>query len=176
MLGSILKNLVGYDGLIIILAIGNGVFIIPKLRSISYELRRQLQSTVYTPIEVLLQEKSINSKKSLDLNELQNLREKEVFYYHIFDTVNSIFPLMGILGTIIGLLRMVGMDTELVMSNFTIALTSTFWGLVFAIAYRAVDGIMVPVYYQNQENLQLIFERLDRFEKNNNEVLNEENG
>lgn len=158
---SILKNLLGYDLLIIILAIVNGFFVLNKLRKTSVSLRRQLQGTIYLPIEMLLNTVQNSSKKSLNLHRLQELREKEVFYYHIFDTINSVFPLMGILGTIIGLLRMVGFESEMIMNNFTIALTSTFWGLIFAIGFKAVDGIVAPMFYQNSENLQLIYERLD---------------
>lgn len=161
MIGNLLKNLIGYDILIIILAVVNGVIVIPKLKSCSLTLRKKLQGTIYLPIEMILESINGNRKKKIDLHELQELREKEVFYYHIFDTINGIFPLMGILGTIIGLLRMVGMDSNIVMSNFTIALTSTFWGLVFSIGFKAIDGILAPNYYQNQENLQLIYERMD---------------
>lgn len=163
---SILKNLLGYDLLIVILAFVNVLYVIRKLNEISKALRSKLQSTVYLPIEVLLKA-GISNKESdmttnkLDLHELQALREKELVYYHLFNTINGIFPLLGILGTIIGLLRMVGMESQMVMSNFTLALTSTFWGLVFSILFKAVDGKIAPTYYQNQENLQLLFERMD---------------
>lgn len=158
---SILKNLLGYDLLIIALALVNGVFVLTRLRKTSMFLRRQLQGTIYLPIEILLNSVQKGTDKALNLHQLQELREKEVFYYHIFDTINSVFPLMGILGTIIGLLRMVGLESDLIMSNFTIALTSTFWGLVFAIGFKAADGIVAPMFYQNSENLQLIYERID---------------
>lgn len=162
---SILKNLLGYDLLIIALAVVNVLYVIRKLNDISKALRGKLQSTVYLPIEVLLKaginDKSNTTAGKVDLHELQALREKELVYYHLFNTINGIFPLLGILGTIIGLLRMVGVDSQMVMSNFTIALTSTFWGLVFSIVFKAVDGKIAPTYYQNQENLQLLFERMD---------------
>jgi chemotaxis protein MotA len=135
--------------------------IVPRLKKYSSTLRKKLQGTIYLPIELILEAVTSKRKNNIDLHELQELREKEVFYYHIFDTINSIFPLMGILGTIIGLLGMVGMDSGIVMSNFTIALTSTFWGLVFSIGFKAFDGILAPDFYQNQENLQLIYERMD---------------
>lgn len=163
MIGSLAKNLIGYDGIILLLALVNGIYIVPKLKSHGYRLRKALQGTIYAPIHMFYD--TNQPKQTIDLHELQDLREKEVLYYHVFDTINSIFPLMGILGTIIGLLRMVGMDTSLIMSNFTIALTSTFWGLVFAIIFKAVDGTIAPVYMQNQENLQMIFERIDRMKE-----------
>ncbi len=161
MFASILKNLIGYDFLIICLALFNGIWIVHRLRVTSGMLRQKLQGTIYLPIEFILESIRANQDKKINLHELQALREKEVFYYHLFGTVNGIFPLMGILGTIIGLLGMVGMESSMIMSNFTIALTSTFWGLVFSIGFRALDGMLAPVFYQNQENLQLIYERMD---------------
>ncbi len=161
MFTSILKNLIGYDFLIICLALFNGLWIVQRLRGVSGKLRQKLQGTIYLPIEFILESIKANNEKKINLHELQSLREKEVFYYHLFTTVNGIFPLMGILGTIIGLLGMVGMESSMIMNNFTIALTSTFWGLIFSIGFRALDGMLAPVFYQNQENLQLIYERMD---------------
>ncbi len=92
----------------------------------------------------------------VNIHELQELREKEVMYFHLFGTINSVFPLLGILGTIIGLLRMIGLESTIVMSNFTIALTSTFWGLVFAIVFKAIDGMIAPVFYQKSRKFTII--------------------
>jgi len=161
MLLSLAKNLLGFDAIIIVLALFNALFVLRRLREVTTKLRSKLQSTVYLPIELLLNLVEPNKNKKIDLHELQELRERELVYYHMFGTVNGIFPLLGILGTIVGLLRMVGMESQLVMSNFTIALTSTFWGLVFSIIFKAIDGMLAPSFYQNQENLQLLFERMD---------------
>ncbi|WZL80082.1 MotA/TolQ/ExbB proton channel family protein [Vallitaleaceae bacterium 9-2] len=161
MFNNILRNIFGYDMIIILLAVFNGVFIIPRLRKYSNALRKKCQGTVYLPIQLLIA--GIQSAKNtrVNIHELQELREKEVMYFHLFGTINSVFPLLGILGTIIGLLRMIGLESTVVMSNFTLALTSTFWGLVFAIIFKAIDGMLAPVFYQNQENLQLLYERID---------------
>ena len=161
MLKNILNNIIGYDLIIIILALFNSVFIIPKLRRYSLDLRKKCQGTVYLPIQLLIAGIKNSNNKRIDIHELQELREKEVMYFHLFGTINSVFPLLGILGTIIGLLRMIGLESSMVMNNFTIALTSTFWGLVFAIIFKAIDGMVAPVFYQNQENLQLLYERID---------------
>jgi biopolymer transport protein ExbB len=161
MLSSIGKNLLGFDAIIIVLALFNAFYVIRKLKETTTSLRKRLQTTVYLPIERLLSLMDAPKDKELNLHELQSLREKELVYYHLFATLNSLFPLLGILGTIIGLLRMVGMENQLVMANFTLALTSTFWGLVFSIIFKAIDGMIAPNFYQNQENLQLLFERMD---------------
>lgn len=162
---NLLKNLLGYDAIIILLACFNVFYVLKTLNEVSKALRNKLQSTIYLPIEMLLktynQEPAPSENNPLDLHRFQALRERELVYYHMFNTVNGIFPLLGILGTIIGMLKMVGMESQMVMSNFTLALTSTFWGLVFSIIFKAIDGRIAPVFYQNQENLQLMFERMD---------------
>ena len=65
---------------------------------------------------------------------------------------------MGILGTVISLLGMVG-DMTNVQDNFYGALTSTFWGLVFAIIFKFLDGIISAKIDDNEKNVQLYLER-----------------
>ncbi len=162
MISNILNNLWGYDFIIIFLALVNGLFVVPRLRMCSIALRKECQGTIYLPIQILIEGIQSTSKSRVNIHELQEMREKEVMYFHLFETINSVFPLLGILGTIIGLLRMVGLESAVVMSNFTLALTSTFWGLIFAIFFKGVDGVIAPRFYQNQENLQLLYERVDK--------------
>ena len=161
MIMILLKNLLGYDAIIILLAIINSFLVIPRLKKSSSLLRKNLQNTVYLPVELILESFGQGKKRKIDLHELQELREKEVRNYQLFDTINSLFPLLGILGTIIGLLLMTESNTREVMGNFMVALTSTFWGLVFSILFKAYDASVAPAFYQNGENVKLLFERID---------------
>ena len=78
--------------------------------------------------------------------------------YSLFVNLTGIFPLLGILGTVISLLGMVG-DMTNVQDNFYGALTSTFWGLVFAIIFKFLDGIISAKIEDNEKNVQLYLER-----------------
>ena len=78
-----------------------------------------------------------------------------VFY---FTKKSADVPLLGILGTVISLLGMVG-DMTNVQDNFYGALTSTFWGLVFAIIFKFLDGIISAKIEDNEKNVQLYLER-----------------
>lgn len=69
------------------------------------------------------------------------MRNRTGSLYSLFVNLTGIFPLLGILGTVISLLGMVG-DMTNVQDNFYGALTSTFWGLVFAIIFKFLDGII----------------------------------
>ncbi len=91
------------------------------------------------------------------------MRSDEIHFYSIFSSVNSAFPMVGMLGTILSLLRMVEQSQEHVTISFTVALTSTFWGLVFALAFKAVDATLQPMVEQNRENLKMLLERVDLY-------------
>ena len=43
--------------------------------------------------------------------------------------------------------------------NFFSALTSTFWGLVFAIIFKLLDGFLVSRIEDNDKNVTLLLER-----------------
>lgn len=73
--------------------------------------------------------------------DIVSMRNRTGSLYSLFVNLTGIFPLLGILGTVISLLGMVG-DMTNVQDNFYGALTSTFWGLVFAIIFKFLDGII----------------------------------
>jgi flagellar motor component MotA len=103
--------------------------------------------------------------KKLDFNALFAMRSDEIHYYSIFSAINSAFPLLGMLGTILALLGMVDLARQDVTLSFTVALTSTFWGLLCALGFKAVDAMLAPSVEQNQENLKMLLERVDQYEE-----------
>ncbi len=64
-------------------------------------------------------------------------------WVHYYSILTTIFPLLGILGTVCALLQ-VSSDFSDVQGNFLIALSSTFWGLVAAIVSKAGEGLFSP--------------------------------
>lgn len=162
MLKIIATNLLGYDLLIMIVALVNGLYIYPRARRASIQLRDHLQPKVYVPIELLMERIRGKDNKKIDLNAMKSMRSDEIHFYSIFTSINSAFPMLGMLGTIFSLLGMLDLSQQEVALNFSVALTSTFWGLVFALVFKAIDAALSPVVEQNQENLKLILERLDQ--------------
>ena len=83
---------------------------------------------------------------------------------HWYSTLMTIFPFLGILGTVIALLS-VGTDFSNVKPNFLLALTSTFWGLIGAILSKFGEG----TFANNFERLKTYFEMFtkDRLELEN---------
>ena len=53
-------------------------------------------------------------------------------------------------------------------SNFYLALTSTFWGLVFAIIFKMLDGFILSRIEDNEKTVALYLERnIAEYEKVN---------
>ncbi|MDW7670464.1 MAG: MotA/TolQ/ExbB proton channel family protein [Bacillota bacterium] len=163
MIRIILRNLLGYDVLILLLAVFNAVVIYPRTKSYSLLLKNQLQPKIYVPVALLMERVKGKREDKLNLNALIGMRSDEIQYYSIFSAINSAFPMMGMLGTILSLLNMVETAQQQVTLNFTIALTSTLWGLIFALAFKAVDATLYPMVEQNRENLKMLLERVDLY-------------
>lgn len=157
----ILTNLFGYDLLIVLLAVINAFVVYPRAKRASTHLKDLLQPKIYIPITLLMARIKDPHPDKLDLNSMKSMHADEIHYYSIFTSINSAFPMMGMLGTILSLLGLLNMSQAQVTLNFTTALTSTFWGLIFALLFKAVDATLSPVVDQNQENLKMILERMD---------------
>ena len=63
--------------------------------------------------------------------------------YTLFITLISIFPLLGMLGTVIALLGLDMSTAEAISNaknNFFGALTSTAWGIIFAVVFKIINA------------------------------------
>ena len=75
------------------------------------------------------------------LAKMYGLRGRTSRAYALFANMTAIFPLLGILGTVIALLSMTG-DLAAMETNFLAALTSTFWGLIASIIFKFLDSFI----------------------------------
>ena len=126
----------GFDGLIFIIALVNaGIFYMAR-KSIM-ELYDTMHRRVYAPSPKEEREKLIGEVETLTDQQVDSLRETAVKWYTIFGTITGIFPLMGILGTVISLLSMV----------------------VFAIIYKFLDGFISPKLEDGERSVELFFNR-----------------
>jgi hypothetical protein len=157
----IFNNLIGYDGFIILMGIFNG-FIAYQLKSKTDLLYESLNPTVYMPINKVLLK--VHEEKSIDLHSMRQLKEQETKLSHIFNSLSNLFPLMGILGTIISLIKLVTLSGSEIIINFSTALTSTFWGLIGAVVFKAIGGLLHGKIETNSEMLTILFNRVDHFE------------
>lgn len=64
--------------------------------------------------------------------------------YTMFTTMITIFPLLGMLGTVCGLLGLdlANGDMDNIKNNFFIALTSTAWGIIFSVIFKILNSFV----------------------------------
>ena len=164
MFTMIKENFFKFDFIIVILGLLN-LFIYLKVKKTSVLLKKDLRPTFNLSLMEL--EKSVIKPSENHVSWLQEKHkqfEDQEKYLYLFGAINSSFTLLGILGTVLSLLRITVFESELVRTNFTLALTSTMWGLAFALIYKMVEGFIVSVTTQNEKDLNLIRERIDKFD------------
>ncbi len=103
---------------------------------------------VFFMITVVLRKVIINERKNPNRSDNKNLLYHAAVAsktYTIFITFISIFPLLGMLGTVFGLLGLdlASGDMENIKNNFFIALTSTAWGIIFSVIYKIADALFL---------------------------------
>ncbi len=151
------QNLFGFDILIFLTAALNAVFYY-FARKLTLNLYSQLHKIVFIPSHTEDPEKLAQELRKIDEGSIVALRKNSEAFYTIFANVTSIFPLLGILGTVVSLLPMVA-DMADMTQNFFAALTSTFWGLVFAIIFKLLDGFLSSRIEDNDKNVTLLLDR-----------------
>ncbi len=159
-------NLLGFDLIIFITAALNGVCYY-FTRLYTDQLYKKLHLVVFVPSHRNNPEKVAKAIKNLDESGIVALRKRSEALYSIFANVTAIFPLLGILGTVVSLLPMVAELADM-QQNFFAALTSTFWGLVFAIIFKLLDGFLASRIEDNDKNVTLLLERRELLREEEN--------
>ncbi|MBO7363853.1 MAG: MotA/TolQ/ExbB proton channel family protein [Lachnospiraceae bacterium] len=150
----ILNNLVGYDLFILILGVLNGI-LYWYTRKRTMDLYNRMHQSIFIPTRKRDPDALAEDIRAVDEEEFVRLRNVSENLYGIFVNITAIFPLLGILGTVIALIPMVSQLADIQM-NFFAALTSTFWGLVFAILFKVLDGFLSPRIDDNDKNVNLL--------------------
>ena len=163
----IANNLLGYDSIIVLLAIFSfwsygDIWRQKSKIAKTISIEELISDHVCQDSKVIItrtldEEKVIDKKKTL-----REARKKIAESYSLFHEAIGIFSLLGILGTVIGLIPMVGnLSDESVTQNFFIALTSTFWGLIFTITFKILDAKISPQIEQSSREIEKSLELLD---------------
>ena len=153
----ILKNLLGFDLIIFVAAALNGVCYYLARRNAN-ALYRKLHMIVFVPSRRSDPESVSRAIRDIDEEQVVAMRKRSESLYSVYVNVTAIFPLLGILGTVVSLLPMVSELADM-QTNFFAALTSTFWGLVFAILFKLLDGFLSSRMEGNDKAVNLLLER-----------------
>ncbi len=144
MLQILFKNLFGYDAFIFIAAAINIVLFRRILKYLN-AIETDFQDTKYLQNEWLIKHLADQTHRSAaDLKDVlnrftknkQKLDQTGVFYI----SLTSIFPLLGILGTVVSLLTLTDFSSIVASVSFSKALTSTFWGILFGVISKFGEG------------------------------------
>lgn len=153
----IFMNFWGYDLIIFIAAVMTGAVYF-FLRQSADNLYNKMHLTVFVPDGDLSRKEADKDISGLRETDVVTMRNNMGRLYSIYVNLTGIFPLLGILGTVVSLLGLVS-DTGNITGNFYGALTSTFWGLIFAIIFKFLDGVTSAKIEDNEKNVALYLER-----------------
>ena len=162
LLGDLADNFLSFDFIIFLLG-GLNVFILIKTSIYSKQLYKTLNPYCWIPggDESLreIQEKFAQQKDKSSETDIIQLRRKMNTYYVIYENLTAIFPLLGLLGTVVSLLPMVADMGEIMTGLFFSALTSTMWGIIFAIVFKALNGYLSSGIEDNEKNIEIYLQR-----------------
>ena len=98
-----------------------------------------------------------NVEKSFDNSHGQKLKNTVYYlldvFYTLFITIISLFPLLGMLGTVFSLIDLGNVfnsenaDINAIKPDFFLALTSTAWGIIFSVFFKLVNYFLVSRYF-----------------------------
>ncbi len=157
MLKVVFSNLAGFDSVIFILGVVNAI-VYYFAYSAADALYKKMHLTVFVPDNDDSNAQAQLKVSTLTETEITELRTKCSKLYSLFVNLTGIFPLLGILGTVASLLTVME-DMSNAQGNFYAALTSTFWGLVFAIIFKFLDGVISAKIEDNEKTVALFLQR-----------------
>ena len=83
-------------------------------------------------------------------------REKTNRVYDLFSNFTTMFPLLGMLGTVVSLIMMTDSINTAATESFFAALTSTFWGIVAALIFKGLDALVSYKIEDNEKHMEYI--------------------
>ncbi len=148
-------GLKGFDWIILLAAAANGV-VCHTARREALKLYNTMHQSKYVPSWRGSAAHLADSVRAVDEEAVISMRNRSERLYSIFINITAVFPLLGILGTVVSLLPMVANLADM-QQNFFAALTSTFWGLVFAILFKLLDGFLLSAVIEDNDKSVTLF-------------------
>ena len=155
-----------------ILLLGNFMFLVGHQSQIEAALNLTNEVTLYNTKTSEFQSKVTKERVTPDTVRGLEKKFNEITLRHsIYVQLIPLFPLLGILGTVAGLIYQINSlsdasQFEGLISSLNVSLYSTFWGLVFAIILKILDSLFpARIIYA----IELLFEDYDK--KLNNSIM-----
>ena len=129
---------------------------ITKLKASIDEKHKKNRSTEFTPGGIQKTPDAYTWEEILEYKEEYN---KIQLIYQTFEQFVPIFPLLGILGTVAGLIQQLD-HIDQMRDALAVSMSTTFLGLIAAVVLKFVDAILVS---KNVNSMEMYF---DTFEQN----------
>lgn len=156
-----IDNLFGFDIIIWVAAILNTFAYLntrAKTNRVYYHFNAQ-DKLVNLPADVqdVFLETTKSETTKLTAAELLTYREQMNQSYALFTNFTTMFPLLGMLGTVVSLIPMVNLMGGQTSGAFFAALTSTFWGIVAALIFKFLDSFISYKIEDNEKHMDYMF-------------------
>lgn len=136
----IFNNIIGYDGIIVIFA-AITYYIYKKTKAENKKLMSYFDERTIRRKENDRKPETLQRPEKISEGMLMEIHFNQDKYYGWFVNMVSIFPLLGMIGTVLALLSLdLSADNGSITNNFFGALTSTFWGAVFGTGFKLADS------------------------------------
>jgi len=154
------NNFLGFDWIILLLALGNALLYVFTRAEIGriYDHFNARDYLVNLTEEVKsgLRAQTKREEKMLSVEELLLRREKMNKRYALYANITGMFPLLGMLGTVVSLIPMVHSIGTASTGLFFSALTSTFWGIVCALVFKLLDASISYKIEDNEKHMEYL--------------------
>lgn len=160
-IGIISGNIIGFDGMIIVIALVNYFFVFNKVRTEvnriyhhfnGHDYLKNLSKDAKEAIK-----KNTKEPEKLTAGDLLKYREKMNRWYAFYTNITTLFPLLGMLGTVVSLIPMVKAIGSESTGLFFSALTSTFWGIVCAMIFKLLDATISYKIDDIEKHMEYMF-------------------
>ncbi|MBQ2985017.1 MAG: MotA/TolQ/ExbB proton channel family protein [Clostridia bacterium] len=157
-MGIFINNLFGFDWIILLMAVGNfAVYMLTRAdidRIYSHFNAQDYIINLSDEAKAALHKTTKNEDARLTASELLSYREKMNKRYALYTNLTTMFPLMGMLGTVVSLIPMVNSIGAESAGLFFSALTSTFWGIVWALVFKLLDASISYKIDDNEKHME----------------------
>ncbi len=162
MFSVIFHNFLTFDFIIFILALANVYVLVMTIRY-SRRLYDALNPYCWIPGgEASLKEITGKFTRRMRVDsetDIIRLRRSMNASYVVYENLTAIFPLLGLLGTVVSLIPLVDDMGEVATGMFFSALTSTMWGIIFAIVFKVANGYVASGIEDNEKNIDIYLQR-----------------
>ena len=155
-IGHSINGIIIALAVIIIAGFAYVVMNITKLKASIDEKHKKNRSTEFTPGGIQKTPDAYTWEEILEYKEEYN---KIQLIYQTFEQFVPIFPLLGILGTVAGLIQQLD-HIDQMRDALAVSMSTTFLGLIAAVVLKFVDAILVS---KNVNSMEMYF---DTFEQN----------